>query len=374
MILRRPQKPSFAENANVSMFSGRELHFLQNALFIATINWKSLNPFMSSPDSNIQSVFLEQVRNRLPANVSFADELAELLNISRDSAYRRIRGETILSLEEIKTLYNRFGISIDQLFSNSSQMVTFHRRVVNHKDYDMLKWINSVSKNLDIFIAYSGGDGKEMIFSAKDIPIFHYFRLPELCAFKLFFWIKTVIGYPEFQDKKFSMNVVPRELMASADRMWNQYATLPSTEIWNEEAIYDTLKQIEFYQECGFFEEKNQAEFLCDSVITLLEHVQQEASLGQKKGGGSFRLFNNEILIADNTVFTRIGSRRGVYVNQNSLNLLLTFQEPFCEQTEQYIKNLIKKSTLISTTGERERNKFFNNMKQRVERFRETVR
>ena len=329
---------------------------------------------MPLPDSNIQSVFLEQVRNRLPANVSFADELAELLNISRDSAYRRIRGETILSLDEIKTLYNRFGISIDQLFSNSSQMVTFHRRVVNHKDYDMLKWINSVSKNLDIFIAYSGDDGKEMIFSAKDIPIFHYFRLPELCAFKLFFWIKTVIGYPEFQDKKFSLNIVPRELMASADRMWNQYASLPSTEIWNEEAIYDTLKQIEFYQECGFFEEKNQAEFLCDSVITLLEHVQQEASLGQKKGGGSFRLFNNEILIADNTVFTRIGSRRGVYVNQNSLNLLLTFQEPFCEQTEQYIKNLIKKSTLISTTGERERNKFFNNMKQRVERFKETLR
>jgi hypothetical protein len=322
------------------------------------------------PESSIQSVFLDQVRKRLPVNVSFADELAELLNISRDSAYRRIRGETILSLEEVKTLYNRFGISIDELFSNASQMVTFHRRVVSHKDYDLLKWINSISKNLDIFQSYNGEDGKEMIFSAKDIPIFHYFRIPELCAFKLFFWIKTVIGYPEFQTRKFSTEVVPKEIMASADKVWNQYSALPSTEIWNEEAIYDTLKQIEFYQECGFFEEKHQASSLCDSLLKLLEQVQHEASVGQKKGGGSFRLFNNEILIADNTVLTRMGTRRGVYVNQNSLNLLLTFQEPFCQQTEDYIKNLIKKSTIISTTGERERNKFFNNMKTRVENFR----
>jgi hypothetical protein len=322
-------------------------------------------------DSNIQSVFLDQVRKRLAPNVAFADELAELLNISRDSAYRRIRGETILSLEEIKTLYNRFGISIDALFSTSSEMVTFHRRVVNYKDYDLLKWINSISKNLDIFQSYNGEDGKEMIFSAKDIPIFHYFRIPELCAFKLFFWIKTVIGYPDYQTKKFSNEAVPNEIMSSANRVWDQYSSLPSTEIWNEEAIYDTLKQIEFYQECGFFEEKGKAQSLCDSLVKLLEQVQHEASVGQKKGGGTFRLYNNEILIADNTVLTRMGTRRGVYVNQNSLNLLLTFQEPFCQQTEDYIKNLIKKSTIISTTGERERNKFFNNMKKRVEKFKE---
>ncbi len=62
---------------------------------------------------NIQSVFLGQIRNRLPESTSFADELAELLNVSRDSAYRRIRGETVLSLDEVKKLYDQYGVSLD---------------------------------------------------------------------------------------------------------------------------------------------------------------------------------------------------------------------------------------------------------------------
>ncbi|MDH4296849.1 MAG: hypothetical protein OEV74_11250, partial [Cyclobacteriaceae bacterium] len=61
---------------------------------------------MTIPNS-IQSAFLEQIRKRLRPNVSFADALADALSISRDSAYRRIRGETVLSLDEVKILCNQ---------------------------------------------------------------------------------------------------------------------------------------------------------------------------------------------------------------------------------------------------------------------------
>jgi hypothetical protein len=321
-------------------------------------------------DPSIQSAFLEAVKQRLAANVSFADELGEILNISRDSAYRRIRGETVLSLEEAQVLYNRFGISLDELFSNSSQMLSFHRRVVNHQDYNLEKWLNSIYKNLDFLSSFSEN---EMIYSAKEIPIFHYFRMPELSAFKHFFWMKTLIGYPEYENKKYSRDAVPKEALAVAEKVWAKYASLSTTEIWNEEAIYDTLKQIEFYQACGFFKTTDQVSSLCDELIELLNKIQTEASVGVRPQGGTFNLYNNEILIADNTVFARMKDKRCVYVNYNALNLLLTFQEPFCSETEAYLKNLIKKSILISTTAERERNRFFNNMRNRVTRFRENV-
>lgn len=307
------------------------------------------------------------MRKRLPENVSFADELGDILNISRDSAYRRIRGETILSLEEVKALYIRFGISIDELFSDDSQMVTFHRRVVSADKYDLEKWQHSILKNLQFLCTF---EKKEMIFSAKDIPVFHYFRMRELSAFKHFFWMKTLVGYPEYEKLNFNFDAVPDKLLSVAEKAYDTYSTIPSTEIWNEEAIYDTLRQIEFYYECGFFHDPKQASFLCDQLTGLLNYVQEEAAAGVKAKGGTFNLYNNEILIADNTVFARMDEKRCVYVNQSTLNILLTFQEPFCGQTELYLKNLIKKSTLISRTAERERNRFFNNMKNRIENFK----
>jgi len=324
---------------------------------------------LANPDAShsTQSSFLEQVKNRLPANVSFVDELAEILDISRDSAYRRIRGETVLSLDEVKKLYDKFGISLDVILSNSSQMVTFHRRVVDPVDYTLEKWLNSVLKNLDFLRSF---EDHEMIFSAKDIPIFHYFRLPQLSSFKLFFWMKTMLGYPDYEQQRFSDRAVPKELIALAYRVWSKYSSLHTVEIWNEEAVYDTLKQIEFYQECGLFQNKDDAVALCDQLMQLLLLIMEEALHGKKSEGGRLGMYNNEILIADNTVFARMGSKRSVYVNQNSLNLFLTFQEPFCEQTEIYLQNLMKKSTQISVTGERERTRFFNNMSERITAFK----
>ena len=323
----------------------------------------------ATPDAShsIQSSFLEHVKNRLPANVSFVDELAEILNISRDSSYRRIRGETVLSLEEVKKLYDRFGISLDVILSNSSQMVTFHRRVVDNSNYTLEKWLNSVLKNLDFLSSFKD---HEVIFSAKDIPIFHYFRLPQISSFKLFFWMKTLLGYPDYEHQRFSTDAVPKELIALANKVWLKYSSIHTIEIWNEEAVYDTLKQIEFYHECGLLQKKDDAISLCDQLIQLLDRIKEEALSGKKSEGGRFGMYNNEILIADNTVFARMGAKRGVYVNQNSLNLLLTFQEPFCEQTELYLQNLMKKSTQISVTGERERNRFFKNMSDRIKAFK----
>ena len=319
----------------------------------------------------IQNAFLEEVRSRLPKNTSFADELAKLLDISRDSAYRRIRGETVLSLEEVKRLYDRFGISLDILLSHSSQMVTFHRRVVDHTHYTVEKWLNSLLKNLNALRSFKD---HEMIFSAKDIPVFHYFRMPQLASFKLFFWMKTLIGYPEYEAAQFSFTSVSKDLLALAERVWAKYSSLHTVEIWNEEAVYDTLKQIEFYLECGFFRNKEDALTLCDHLILLLGEIKDEAAAGKKSEGGNFGMFNNEILIADNTVLARMGSKRSVYVNQNTLNLLLTFQEPFCGQTEHYLQNLMKKSNQISITGERERNRFFKNMNDRIIVFKERVK
>ncbi len=56
---------------------------------------------MDKPD--VQQIFFQHIKSNLAAHLSLVDEVAELLNISNDSAYRRIRGEKPLSFEEIKS-------------------------------------------------------------------------------------------------------------------------------------------------------------------------------------------------------------------------------------------------------------------------------
>ena len=64
---------------------------------------------MENPPS-VQQIFFQHVKDHLPAHLSLVDEIAELLNISIDSAYRRIRGEKAISFEELRTLCSHFRI------------------------------------------------------------------------------------------------------------------------------------------------------------------------------------------------------------------------------------------------------------------------
>jgi hypothetical protein len=302
---------------------------------------------------NIQSIFLEQIKSKLKPNTSFADELAELLSISRDSAYRRIRGETILSLDESKLLCLRYGVSLDNLISGSGSMVSFHYRVVDGINFTFENWLKSILTNLETF--------------AKDIPVFYYFNSPLLGPFKMFFWMSSVLKDESFRSVKFSPELVPAGLITVGNKIYRLYSETPRIEIWSEETLSVTLRQIEFYHECGFFAEPAYAVRLCDEYLSLVREIRSWATVGYKgKPEFKFNLYKNDLLIGDNTIFFRMGDKRVTFIPFNTMNILTTADDSFCKKTEDYLINLTSKSILISTSGEKDRNKFFNLMEDKI--------
>ena len=320
---------------------------------------------------SVQSSFLEQVKRKLPANVSLADEIAEVLNISRDSAYRRMRGETVLSLDEAKTLCTKFGVSLDSLLGIESGIVPFQHLIVSNKPGTFERWLSSMLENLELIEKFSGH--KEIVFTAKDVPVFHYFRYPELCAFKMFFWMKSVLNHPELQTKKFSSSLIRNEFLTLARKIAAAYNNVPSIEVWSDETTNVTLKQLEFYHESGFFNNPSDSTPIFEQYAQMIQDVKEYAARGFKQPNVLFSLYKNEILIADNTILYRIGDKRTVYISHNITELLLTGHEAFGDQTESFINNLQGKSVLISTTGEKERNRFFNRIEEKIETVKKRI-
>lgn len=320
---------------------------------------------------NVQSSFLELVKKKLPSNVSLADEIAELLNISRDSAYRRMRGETVLSLDEAKILSVKFSVSLDSLLGLDSGIVPFHHLMVNNTPGTFERWLQLMVENLELIEKYSGS--KQIVFTAKDVPVFHYFRYPELCAFKMFFWMKSVLNYPELQAKKFSSALVKNELLALGKKISAVYNRVPSVELWSDETTNVTLKQLEFYHESGFLNSAADVAPVFEQYIQMLRDIKEYAARGTKQESTPFSLYKNEILIADNTVLYNMDTKKTVFISHNITELLMTTQEQFTEQTESFINNLQSRSVLISTTGEKERNKFFNRMEEKIEAVKKRI-
>jgi plasmid maintenance system antidote protein VapI len=204
-----------------------------------------------SQELNLQQFLFQQIKAKVPENLSFVHEIAELLEISYDSAYRRIRGEKELSMEELYRLSHRFEFSLDALLGIQANNVVFRKFSLTPRQYYIKDWLTTILE--DIKRIHQAKD-KEIIYAAKDPPIFHYFHFPEIAAFKFFFWEKTIFDFPEYENKKFRLEDVNPEIVEIGNNILRSAVKIPTIEIWNEDTFRIFMRQIEFYWVSGYFE------------------------------------------------------------------------------------------------------------------------
>ncbi len=352
------------------MYSGISYNLLSSLKNNFTVIENEVN--LSEPNfDDIQQVFLTQLKDKLPGHVSLVEELAETLSVSNDSAYRRIRGETALSIREVYVLSSRFGLSLDSMLQDIGNAVTFENMsFVNHA-FDSVNYLKKILADLKNIASF---EDSEIIYAAKDIPIFHLFVVPEIAMFKTFFWTKTIASLPALENVKFSLSQMNGEVLDLSDKILRQYNEIPSTEIWSDETITSLLKQIEYYFDCGLFEDDGDAVKMCDKVEEMLTHIKKQVGKGEKFLPNStdtgiadgFKIYLNEVVLPDNTILAKKDEHTTTYLSHDVMNYLITNNRNFSTTTLSTIQNVIKRSSLISKVSERDRNRFFERMMKRV--------
>ena len=314
--------------------------------------------------TNAQDFLFQRIKEMLPLQVSMVDVVSEILNVSSDSAYRRIRGETPLVLEEARQLCNHFHLSLDQLLNVQSNYTLFETERLHYKNFNFEKYLTGILMQLR---ELSGFMRKEIIYLSKDLPFFHNFMDQPLFAFHYFFWMKSILRHPDFESRHFSTDCLTPEIKQLGTDILEVYNSISSTEIWNTECVNSTIFQLEYYREAGYIA-AGDVNKIYESLELMINHLKDEAENGCKFLPGedplskknNFRFFYNRATLGDNTIMAVTEQVKMVFINYDAINYMLTRDEKFCNDTYEDIQSLIRRSTLLSKTGERQRNIFFS--------------
>ena len=324
-----------------------------------------------------QQLFFQHVKGLLPPHLSLVDEVADVLNISNDSAYRRIRGEKSIALEEIKLLCIHFKISLDQFLHLSSDSVLFTGKLADRTNFSFDLYLQNFLNQMQMINAF---DEKEIYYWLKDVSIFYYYQFPELTAFKFFFWMRTVLEYPQYSKTKFNFADFDEKLLKIGEKIIDTYIQIPSTEIWNTDNINTYIQQIEYYKDTNVFNSKNDIIILYECLEKMIDHIEAQAEVGYKfnsnaKGsrGAPGKIFVNEFIIGDNTVVAVVNKKPIVFLNHSFINITCTKDPVFCDYMFEYFQTLIRKSTLVSLVSEKQRSSFFTPMREKLERSKKAV-
>lgn len=319
-----------------------------------------------------QAIFLQKVEDVIPSNSTLVAELSDLLDISMDSSYRRIRNETQLTIREVSVICKHFNISFDAFNNQDLATVTFN--YVKHKP-DMASFEHYLRDQIKDLQLIQASKEKHIVYACEDVPIFYNYNYPLLGAFKMFYWMKSILNAKELEDLKFSPDCLPTELIELGKEIYKAYTQIPSTEIWTDSTYSSAIKQIHYYWESGRFERDEDAIAVLEELKQELNGIQKQAELGLKYMGSpeneltssEYNLYLSDIEIGNNCVLVKLGHTKLVYIGHMSYSTIATSNVNYAEESEVWLNAIMKKASLVSKVSEKTRYQFFKKAMSEVD-------
>lgn len=360
------------------------VYFAKNWQLVYWVLQKNEKYMVSNDASSLQSQFLRGIEDIIPATSSLVNELSDVLEISTDSAYRRMRGETLLTIDEIILLCEHFRISFDAFSKVKTGMVTFSYSPLEPNAEHFAQYLDNMLKDITVI---ASAKESSIVYACQDIPVFHHYNYPDLANFKIFYWMRTIMNLPDLNRIKYDADFQFTELLDVAKKIFDTYSRIPSVELWTESTVLSTLKQIGFYWDSGIFDSKEDALRVCAALSKEVEDIQQMAEVssklpedqnitqtsgeeqddGREQVKSNFKLYVSDIELTNNCVLVNIGNIQAVHLGHFSFSNMTTKNETYCRKTESWLNNIIKKSTLISGVSEKQRFQFFQNVNREID-------
>ena len=327
-------------------------------------------------NDNLQLQIFGYLREVIPTHISMVDELCDLLQISPDSVYRRIRGEKELPINELKKICVHFKLSLDHLLELNQDAVLFEAPGMDGLSVEFDSYLMSMLKQFKYFNSF---EKKEMNYLCKDSTLWNFYLFPEMAAFKTFFWSKTINQHPDLHRKAFSFAEFPyTECFKIGQEILQEYNQIPSLELWNLESMHSTINQIAYYRDAGNFKTNSDFELVLESFHKMIDHLQNQTEKGVKFMPGAtdtsykapIQFYVNELILGNNTMVINLNGKNLTMVTYSVLHYLFTRNPNFSEKVLCSFNILLSRSTLISNSAEKERNRFFNTLRQKINELR----
>jgi hypothetical protein len=331
---------------------------------------------MSPPD--LQRKILEKVTARFKKRSLAVETLSNLLKVSKDGIYRRLRGESALSPQEISLLAHNFNLSIDAILFEQSEQILFSYSLFSQPVTGIHDYVKEVYKQAQLSASLRE---VQVSYATQEIPIFLYYVSPVLFRLKMYIYARTYWQLPSFREKAFSFDLIPEEACMLARQTAAIYNSLPSLEVWRPSLLDNTLSQVLFLATAGLFAHPEDSLLVLNAIQELMDHAKAMAKNGRKSApgdlstgaGGNYRMFYNEYSSTNDTILLESAQDSILFTSFGMPNFLTTRDSRLLEQIRSWFQELTNNSTSMTSHAAKNRERFFNQLSRKIQLTRERL-
>lgn len=308
--------------------------------------------------------FISTIQGYLPEDTKLIFFLMNELNLSKDSAYRRLHGTVPYTFEEITKMSTILGFSIDEILKPGKK-----QRVVLRMDFENV--LNPEKAYMDIYEylikkldTVSDAKNAESIIITNHL--LHILINRRDTLFKLFYYklLHQTNNIPP--NLSFSELIIPEKVLSAYHMFTNRFtikANHTYTIIIDTDLIKNIIDYISYFYATGLLSNE-EVLTLKKELLEEIECCEQIALNGYYSSAAPVNIYLSSLDIDSTCVYTECDNKTiALYWTYPTCPIRITSTE-VCKSHKQWLLSLKKYTTLISGSNEMLRSKFFNNQRK----------
>jgi len=310
-----------------------------------------------------------KILSSISDNIKPIEYLVGLLNISKESAYRRLRGEIPFTFKEIAKMAVDLNFSVDELLSkNKNSQVFFSIRVDNPTDDSA--FLRRMENYYQSLRSISNAQDVEVLIAMNNIYPFFLVHFDALYKFSYF---KSIHYNAEISSKnRFDEINMPHELI----NVQKNIKQLISTSSFNYTLIIDSniytnlINEILYYHKRKLIS-KEDLLVLKKDLLALVDKMEETTQTGYFSEQLKMNIYLSFINVNANSTYVRHDDKEISCFHPYAINAITTDNQSICSIHKKKLDALKKYATLITQSNEIIQSTYFDHQRANIQHIEE---
>lgn len=317
-------------------------------------------------NGNLSKIVVDKVLSCIPPNYAPVEYLIDILQLSRDSVYRRLNFKKSFTIDEIVKLSSNLGFSIDEIVRELSYESTPDKKegkndvntTVLHLLTDVVNLAKECLKDNDSEIIYSIGH-PSMLYAARFNKLFKFLY------FKSLHQMREIPATHKYSDVS-----VPGEILSKLTEFADLTYLLRNVSLIIDQNIYKNLiKDIQY-----FYKRKLISDEEIDEIEKDLTHLVDEEAANLQKSykdtGVKYNCYLSLLSIETDVFYLRYKNKEIIICGAYFIEPISITNTNICELYGEWLYSQKRYSTLITGVNEDILTNFFTKQHEYINNIR----
>ncbi len=306
------------------------------------------------------------IKLKVPAGMNPVDVLIDIIPMSKEAAYRRLRGEIDFSLEEVVRITRYFDISIDALRDSEQGKNRFGVQMmcVAEAHLPVDRYQQAVNECIDLLKTLKTHPNAQLfVLTDIMIPMFPIFKYEMMSKYYMFKWMYRCSN--DLYPGKLKDMYIPDEVTVLHHQFIKEMQDVAVRYICPPELMLSHVREVTYFRKMELLTD-DEVRQIKQETNMLLDEMGSNMMRGKTSNNMPFSM-NLSYFGFDTTCIYYHADTFGVASVHMFGDGFYYYKDPrIVHKMKHMLDALVKNSVLISVSGEKQRLEFMNRQREMI--------